>query len=1064
VAYPGTAGLHGVPTRLVGVQPIRTSLPPYSGQALAAPVASWDADGCYLDVAAQGGYSWKALYLQPGCFVYVSGGAGENSGLYRIASVAGGTTNATAKAVLTNALTKVKIAKVNQAEDVSVNFPVGSMVSWRSRPSQSQGEADRTHRAYIMYVEQPALSTDAYLYLGTFSGGTDFAVQGSTSFKAAPNAQGTETFNQFGLVELEAGANQNANVAWTTPPGGGTVLHNHLSTATKEVVAVTPAGAPVAFARGTFNPAYSIIPCSPPGFLLNPAVVLGGESTAVGGTFRAHCHVLTTVRDNLLSGGLSATRGSAAQGSSLFGPGYRASLDRLLRWIHVGDTSDATDQPNKGTILSTEFGQTRQVLGHALYTVVFANAPTNLQVGVEVVFQSGITPKARAVVAALQGTRLVFKDVVSLVETDVGQQDPISIGYGLVGQAGNVTVSSVIRPQMLFRPWAGALTPYTPTEGLDAAYHADYSSNPYVRGRRGLGSRIYAASYRPLTVVLRNESVQAAFAAESPRRSTGQSYTVIRSGPVGMTSTDMALEVVGGTTLRIWDANTGSSGVLLSSASDTALALGLGTNIIGALNTLKGSLDDETDRIDELTSLNESALAAGVLSGLGVSAGAGLLATVTSGFVVKNGTRLAVPGASVILTDNASQSVVYDVSGEELISTTSAPTSDQVPLAYLTTSAGSVVLTLDTRLTVGPLNHRVDLHVGGAGAHFTTLRAAVDFVNVMSATGVANGNRSWRIFVRGNTTETDTIVFLTDNVSIVGAGPSVLGGVGGSSQDVARITWSGNRALFDLGGSSGITFRDLALYYDATAAASSSTISRVAFDDSSGSDPTKILIERVSVDASSGIRMHGYLHASGGGEWVECRITGCFFTGGTEFGILATMRRCWIDKCVFRQASTSSQDAVVGFQGAIVVTGPASVSKVWITDCEFMTIKNKAIDIDGGGVTVSGCSIWQYTKEGSGVTEWVGINIQPTAYSYTIRDNLIDNDGGTSSVNATGIRTAGGVGHILNNDIEVAAPTATATAIDLTGSSAGVRVDGNVLSGGLLTVLGGPHYVGIGNA
>lgn len=866
VTYPGSAGLHGVPTRLVGVRPIQTSLPPYAGQALAVPVASWDSDGCYLDVAAQGGYSWKALYLQPGCFVYASGGAGENSGLYRIASVAGGTTNATAKAVLTNAFTKVKIAKVNQAEDVTINFPVGSMVSWRSRPSQSQGEADRTHRAYIMYVEQPALSTDAYLYLGTFSGGTDFAVQGSTSFKATPNVQGTETFNQFGLVELEAGANQNANVAWTTPPGGGTVLHNHTSTATKEVVAVTPAGAPVAFARGTFNPAYSIIPCSPPGFLLNPAVVLGGESTAIGGTFQAHCHVLTTVRDNLLSGGLSATRGSAAQGSSLFGPGYRASLNRLLRWIHVGDTADATNQPNKGTVLSTEFGQTRQVLGHALYTVVFANAPANLQVGTEVVFQSGPDPKTRAVVAAVQGTRLVFKDVVSLVETDAGQQDPILIGYGLVGQAINVTVSSVLRPQMLFRTWGGGLTPYTPTEGLDAAYHADYSSNPYMRGRRGLGNRVYAAIARPLTVVLPSMSAQAAFQAESSRRSPGQDYTVIRSGPVGMASTDMALEVVGGTVLRIKDGNA-TLGVLFSGQADTALNMTYipNQNLIGAVNLGITNLRS----MDQLFSKVLLSGATPTWSGLQVNIAA-------AEFIGTNGVHRAVLATSVLMPSGGglvTHVVRWD--GSAYVNNADAPATGDVPIALVSSNGTTVTSLIDLRHLAGNIDQKLDLQVGGYGAHFATLGEAVRFISNISNAGPDYQDRRWRILVRGPTTETGTVQFKTNQKGLV------IEGFG----EGATISWGdGFDTLFDLNGADDLVFRNLHLKYDDSSAplATSVTQRRVFYN--VGSTSRNVLIEGVRTEAAQS-RLSCYGHMQ---DVKNLTIRDCRFEGATDVGFLFT--------------------------------------------------------------------------------------------------------------------------------------------------------------------------------
>lgn len=987
ITYPNNAGLHGVPPRLVGVNPIRSSLPPYNGQELTVPVASWDADGCYLNPV--GSYSWKDLYLQPGCFVFTSGGTGENSGLYRIASLTGGTDASTAKAVLTNAFTKVKISKNNQNEDVSINFPVGSVVSWRSRPNQnqSQGESDRTHRAYIMYVDQPALSTDAYLYLGTFSGGTDFPVQGSNSFKATPNVKGTETFNQFGLVELEAGANQNANITWSAP---ATVLHNYNSQATKSVVAVTPAGSAVAFTRGTFNPSYTIKPCSPPGFLLNPALVLPGHLGAIGGAFRAHCHVLTTVRDNLLSGGLSATRGSAALSERTpFGPGYQATLERMLRWIHVGDSADATNTSNLPTILSNEFGQTRQILGHNLYTVVFANAPANLQAGSEVTFQNNQANVARGVVAAISGTRVVFKDVVSLLGTAAGEENPISANYTVVGQNANVTVNAVTSPKLLWRDW-GAQPPfsaYTPTEGLNAAYHADYSANPYLRGTRGLGNRMYLSSGRPITAVLPSGNSQAAFQVESPQQANGQDYAVIRSGPVGMAATDMALEVVDGTTLRIKDANA-IAGVVFSAANAGVSISGSALDAVPDVPGMLGAINVGINASKVVGDL----VPASILTGGEVSSAGGLSVDVAQAECVGiYGRHQTTPAQQITLPANSVRVVRWDglssirfdalfPAGGEVL---------PIPLALVTTGANSVTSIVDLRLLSSRVNYKQDIYVGSnadlgfpsqrsEGAHFATVGAAVRFLEAISKAPVSTANwadflnRRFRILVCNSTVEPSVIQLSSTLKGLV------IEGFG----EGAVIEWGAADTLFSLNGADDLVFRNIHLKYNAPNAAVSTTkMQRKVFYNSVAAGSENVLLDRVTVSAVQS-RLTSYA------ELLNCpglTIRDCNFTGATDVGVSCTGDQIRIENTQVLLDILNRQTVPADFDYfGLRVNG----NQVRLSNCVVSQWLSRGIYVAGGDdVHVSGCAVLlggADFKVGATRTYSVGIYVDSAASSVVV--------------------------------------------------------------------------------
>lgn len=1074
--YPASAGQHGAPDLIPGITPIVTDLPPYNGASLTTGIASWDADGCYLSAADPGQvnqYSWKDLYLQPGCFVFVEGGnAQQNRGLYRIASLTGGTSSATSKAVLTNALTKVTIATAAEA-----NFPVGSRVSWRSRPNQTAAstEVTRTHRAYVMYKDVPAAGGFAYLYLANFSGGTDFPVQGSTSFKAIPGHNGTETFNQFGLLELEVGAGQNANLVLSTGVGTGTTLHG--TGGSTETLSVLPAGVTPPFLAGSHG-AQTIMPHSPPGFVLNPSISLGGGANQIGGTFRAHCHVLTTVRDNLLSGGLSATRGSSSMfGRSQFSPGYKSVLERFARWAHVGDVPDAQVALTNSHLLSSEFGPTRQVMGHSLYAVVFSAPPAGLTAGSVITLDQPVgTNQVKAVVVSVAGSLAVLKNVVSLVESVSYQRDPIKVNQVINGQPA-ITVVSAYRPDLHFASWQnpGVYAPFYPSEGLDAAYHADYSSNPFLRGQAGQGNRIYSIGNRPITMVLPSlGDTDIGFQVESDRQANGQSYTVLRAGPVGAGTGDLALDIVNGTTLRIKDGNA-TAGVSFSlptpgtSVSNSSLTpTPDGPCVLGSIN-----IGVSAANILQ-TTLPDSILTGGAVTdagGLAVDVAVGSYAGVYGRYQVGASATLTLPANStrVVRWDGLS-SYRFDAqfpAGGEL-----AP----IPLALVTTGANSISSIVDLRMLASTPHHKVDIHVGGYpgfptqaayGAHFATVGEAVKFIKSVTTSPVSSANwgtfldRKFRILVRGSTVEPETITLST----------SVSGLTIEGFEYAATINWGGTLAnqssfnkLFDLAGADGVTFRNLAVRYTNTNATAASTKNqRCVFYSNSSCD--RILLDNIRITADPINRLSCFIDLVASSSTIQ----NCNFEYASDLGITVTGDKNVIQNCELYRAALTNQVAPTpqdpGYH-AIKTNGRANR----ILDSKLTgTWSSRGIHVVGECALVRGCDILAVGSTVAGV--WpVGIYIQGSAGNSL--DFIVDgcttylvvstnNNAYNGVVNPVyGVFADTGIGgKLINNVVRAVIPTpASAGAAGYKVGSEKTLIHGNTFYQDPAGQLAGTHY------
>lgn len=1036
--------LHAPPDRVPGIRPITTNLPPYSGASLTTAIARWDADGCYLaatNPGTVGQYGWQDLYLQPGCFVFVEGGASQqNRGLYRIASLSGGTDAATAKAVLTNALTRITI---NEA--AASAFEVGAQVSWRSRPDDDDalsGPGSRTHRAYVMYKDVPAGSAQAYLYLAGFSGGADLPVFGATSFKAEPGTNGTEAFNQFGLLELEQGAGQNANLEV------GTLLFTGLSSTA--VLSILPAGVTPPFLQGSHG-MQTILPCSPPGFVLNPRILLGGNSAVVGGKFRVHAHVLTTVRDNLLSGGLSATRGSASQfGLTRFNPGYQAALERFVRWVHEGDAPSGNNH-----LLSREFGPTRQVLGHGLTRITLTASPV---VAAGEVVSFGSPPSqflTRAVVVEARGANLLLKNVTPLPATEVRsiREAPIDTSMWLIKGTDYFKVSAVSDPRLTYHNLDGSPGgTYYPSEGLDAAYHADYSSNPLIRGnRRGYGNKIYTINTRPFTLVLPSTTDdEVGLRVESERRDSGQRYTVLQAGSEG--AGDLELAVRDGKTLYIGDGNTLAS-VAFSRATPGTGAVNPGTgldphfgavgvdNLLGAVNQAAGLL--------VISSLRQRY--AHLLGAVVTVAGPSAVNVTQGAFVGALGQLVYVPAINGLSASAAGVVAWNTLTDTYEFVTGLALSLVQEPVAYV-----SLPTIVDLRLTQAGVQHRTDLYVGGGpGQHFSTIGEAVRFLRWTNQLTDATypTQRRWRILVHGPITETGMVTFAgLKGVLIEGFGEGT------------TISWGvGFDTLFDLAGADDLVLRNLHLKYDSAAAvpATSPTQRRVFYNATSTS--RGVLLEGIRTEAEQGrLSCYGVLHSIRGLIIRDCRFEGATDVGFL-FGDAGSGNECedlvMTGVKVLPRTGTTPQSTPTSYSHFGVKL--LSCRGVRMADCYVGSWTYCGVWTFGcvGDVVLHGLVVDGALRGGTGLPEPVGVFLQDesnVAYGHVL-ENCVVGGSAESGTEAVGIQCDVPGSLISGNRVRSIISTTSITGYAIAADK--VRVIGNIYS--VLPITGGTDEVGM---
>lgn len=494
------------------------------------------------------------------------------------------------------------------------------------------------------------------------------------------------------------------------------------------------------------------------------------------------------------------------------------------------------------------------------------------------------------------------------------------------------------------------------------------------------------------------------------------------------------------------DETAGVNGIPFGSTGvDKELDALLGSNLLGAINR---SADQER--------VFDAALSPAVLSGCEVTAGAGLTVDVAAGVMLKNGRRWSVGAeAGVVVGGNTKGYIVTD--GLSYQFTDVAPVNTVAPIAWIETDgAGLLSPPVDMRLVLSRVDQRSPIQVGShAGAHFGTLKAAVDAVNGWGRPQSGSPARGWRIQVHGTTAEPEVITFL--------AGGLVIEGLPGSTGDAGAIKWGGEQALFDLNGQTDITFRDLNLVYDDAGAAADATLSRFAFIDSAGA--SQIRIENVTIRSVQASRLHGYMHC-----------------------VLAAITDVWIDRCNWRDASDvglrfvaatdlhvsgskltgagSPQTAGVGGgRGGILLTsGPHN--RIWLRDLLVSGWADYGILMSGvsrahiHAVEIASISVAGATTIASGL-------LISTTSDHVMISDVGTEDVGTGGVaaEANGIYIRGEHVRVIGCHTRVDAAPATVRGIYLDGSAVLCIVDCNQTNGHTLEVdpAGGPHSIGPSN-
>ncbi len=518
-SYTGTPEF-AAPNKIPGITQVAPGMAPYSGSPLSVNIASWQEDGPVIgDSVTPNG--WTDIFARPGCYVLVEGETSNtyNNGLYQIARISGVTDGTVGdKAVLTRGgLHRVTVTNGS-------HFDTGDRVSWRSIPQHNVNttNAARENTSYVMYKilhDNTAPSGAADIYLSSFSGPEDFKLDGSP-YKAMrtsdTNSTAVHSVGSMGLADQESNATQN----WTMPVG--TRLYKHASSGPTadyaEVTAVIPSGYPITFATNS-DPG-NVKLCSPPGFLLNPVLVV---SDIIGGDYYAHCSSLTTARERLITPGQSLNRFTYEnpQDRQFFTESDANRLDAFTKFVRIGQETIASN------MYPGPLSPTKQILGENLWKISIDDASGTkdiianggLSVGDTLSFkqswQTALTTTGTLVALGQEsGTaHLIVKDVDNSgwnhVDYDINneygiQRDPLSSGGDGSSVASFLTLNGVnyYIDTIVYGPYLKDITTstYVPSFGLNAAYNNHYSSSKSARGNRGLGNYILVRDGKPVTI------------------------------------------------------------------------------------------------------------------------------------------------------------------------------------------------------------------------------------------------------------------------------------------------------------------------------------------------------------------------------------------------------------------------------------------------------------------------------------------------------------------------------------------------------------------------------------
>ena len=550
--------LEDFPLTLPPIKRVSTNAAPYSGMPYEGTAFFWDTDGLYIKDKRP-----DQLGLRPGVYIEIqnSGDQGEkaNDGLYKIERIItdGDTlgSGSGSKLILsTGNLSRITV------ED-GAPFTSGEFISWQSSPdhavdsSGDPGWEDRDNFAHIMYkVARPDISATAVdLYISN-SSGPDFFKDASGQSKKFNNftitqyIMGMSNYGDIGLADQEEGAEQN-----TTIPTG-TLLYNGASNILKGsgagaahsvVTAAVPAGTPVVFMADVTPGQY--FPCNPPGFLLNP--VFEFEHRVLPGNNFLWVKSLTTVREQLLSQTLNFWDSAEDAKAEPYQTRQDViATEILLNHIHYGGVAPSLE--GSDYTLQMAKTPTAQILAPSLLTVEVENTNPGQAENFSAACNTAALVAGRGHIKFISSGSHPFTFIARLINaydhtdgsnkstliiSDVTRFDTTNtIGVGSLaattwyasvgGVPADYQVTAIHSAQSNrlgdapnpINPNKGGGT-FTPSFGLNAAFHAHFSASEAVRGEAtGYGNIIFVPGgtrhpmgmvsdthhHRPFTTVL----------------------------------------------------------------------------------------------------------------------------------------------------------------------------------------------------------------------------------------------------------------------------------------------------------------------------------------------------------------------------------------------------------------------------------------------------------------------------------------------------------------------------------------------------------------------------------
>ena len=977
-SYVGTPEF-AAPDVIPGITQAAPGMAPYNGSPLSVNIASWQEDGPVIgDSVTQ--YGWTDIFARPGCYVLVEGETSNtyNNGLYQIARISGVADGATGdKAVLTRGgLHRVTVSNGS-------HFDTGDRVSWRSIPQHNANSINtaRENTSYVMYKilhDNNSPSGPADLYLSSFSGPEDFKLDGSPykAMRTSDTSTAVHSVGSMGLSDQEANAQQN----WTMPIG--TQLYKHASGGPTadyaEVTAVIPAGYPITFATNS-DPG-NVKLCSPPGFLLNPVLVV---SDIIGGDYYAHCSSLTTARERLITPGQSLNRFTYEnpQDRQFFTESDANRLDAFTKFIRIGHET-ITSNMYPGPL-----SPTKQILGENLWKIsidddggakdIIANG--GLSVGDTLSFkhtwsvsQLSITTATLVAFGDESGTDyLILKDVdnsgwehsVDPINTSYGvQKDPITGGGDLNNFASYLTlggidyyVDTVVQGPYLYDDNS---TRYVPSFGLNAAYNNHYSASKTARGNRGLGNYILVRHGKPLTVKLPLFAGDSGFVASTTEglrievADPSASQKLITMGSIN--AADRATIGHTSNSLTFDDHNTPNA-IALSDSLNTALPEEIQhQSMLGSFEGLR--LEDQDAPVFSTSVLKSAGFLTVNLD----------LVIGSHTFLYKGAVHKQTSQTQLTVPTNQTTYIYYDftLSTYAMSITYDVEDINKAYIAKVVSNNSIITEAVNISKLVSRVDERLPIYVGVPGtndydkskASFETLGEALAAIEVWS-TASANSDRTYTIELISDTAEVESA---TQGITFPRRIPTHGITINGNGFTVNWGSSLSDKSLFDLNGKGNLTFDNIQFNYQGTTTQATDPVVNV-FTSTSGSlsGLTNIVIHRCrTLGTTTGVIHSFFATLSNTVDVGSLTISDCFMDrlANTFITITGNAQKVFVRNCSAFLFTDGDTKNATNFRRAIQVGGgDASVSdqsfdvseQIVVEQCSFIG-STSTNDFQGG--------------------------------------------------------------------------------------------------------------------